>query len=93
MQAQLSRFSHRADEQQDTEGGQDIDRVAREHERLARDHRSGGKDAVEIERPEHVIDAEHAKREAEIAHTIDDECLDGCRIRRRPLIPKSDQQV
>src|SRR6185503_20028901 len=52
-----------------------------------------GEDGVKVDRIEHHEDGGDAEREAEIADTVDDKGLDRSRIRRRLLIPESDQEI
>src|SRR5438034_9814645 len=55
--------------------------------------RRGLEDRLESDIVEDKMDSQDPEGEAEIAHPVDDESLDRCGIRRRPVVPKPDQQI
>ena len=52
-----------------------------------------GEHRVVLDRVEQREHGEDAEREAEIADAVDDEGLDGGRVRRRLVIPEADQEI
>ena len=93
VQAKLRRLAHRADEQEQAQGGQDVDVITGKEKALARHGGGGDKHRVEIQCAEHRPDAEDAQREAEIAHPVDDERLDGGGIGGRTRVPEADHEI
>ncbi len=93
MEAELRRFSHRADEKQHAAQGQRRNLPAKKWHHLL--HRAGrlAEHGVKIERPEQHEHRENAKREAEIADAIDDKSLDRRCVGRGAVVPEANQQV
>ena len=93
VQAELRRFPHRADEQQDAGERQRRHLPAEEVDRRADRRRRLAEHRVEIERAEDHEHREDAERKAEIADPVDDKGLDRGVVRRFAVVPEADQQV
>src|SRR6266851_3800866 len=93
MQAELRRFSHRADEEQDAGHGQRVELPAEKPDGVAGDVGRAGEDGVELQRAEDEEDGEDAEQEAEIADPVDDEGLDRGGIGAVAIVPEADQQI
>ncbi len=93
VQAELGRLAHGADEQQQTADGDRIPIAAEQVQHTMSFGCGAGEDRIELHGTEQHEDAEDAEREAEIAHAIDDEGLDGGGRGRGLLVPEADQQI
>jgi hypothetical protein len=93
VQQELGGFAHCAHEQQQADQRQRVGVPAEEVDGLAGQCRRAGEDGLEVGRADQHEDREDAEREAEIADPIDHEGLDGGGVRRRLLVPESDQEV
>ena len=93
VQQELRRLAHRAHKQEQAQRGQNVDLIAEEQERLP-GHRGGRTEKrIHVDGSEDGKEAKYAQRKAEVADAIDDERLDGSRVRRFLLIPEANEQV
>ena len=93
VQQELGRFAHRAHEQQQAGQRQRIGMPAEKIDGLARQPRRARKNRLEVGRFQQHENGEDAERKTEIADAVDHESLDRRRIRRRLLVPETDQEV
>src|SRR5262249_31997618 len=84
---------HGAHEQQQAQHRQGVPLVAEEFHALASEARCRAEYRVKADTAENGKRAEDAKREAEVAHAVDDEGLDGRSIGLGLQVPEPDQKV
>ena len=93
VEAKLRRLAHRADEQQQAEHRHRVEAMAKEPDGRSGHGGRGFQNFRNGDGVEHQIGAENPHHEAEIAHAVDDECLDRGGIGRRLAEPEADQQI
>ena len=93
MQAKLCRFAHRPYEQQDARHFQRRQCLSKKTDLAVTHHRRIGKNIVELDGSENLIDRQDAQRKTEIANPVDNKCLHCCGMRAFFLVPETDQQV
>ncbi len=93
VEAQLRRFAHRADEQQDAQHVHRCHAIAEEADGRPAHSRRGGEDFGDRDGAEHDESAEDAEHEAEVAHAVDHESLDRSSVGGWLLEPEPDQEI
>ena len=93
VQAQLRRFAHRADEQQQADRRHHVEARAEEGEGCTCLAAHGRQNGVDRDGAEHHEGRENAERKAEITHPIDHECLDRGGVGAGLGVPETDEQI